>query len=108
MEKSQIEAAVVKPNTLSVPFIKAPAPRKPIPVTTADMSVIEFASVPDVAIIPSALAPRETKMNVPKPTGLWGFCLSSPKKRESKKVAPSRDTTSFHNKEILQGKPLFN
>jgi hypothetical protein len=62
-------AAVVNPKVFSFVLINAPAPRKPIPVTTDPNSGRGF-SFRIVAVIASPHDPTDTKIKVPKPMGL--------------------------------------
>ena len=48
----------------------SPTPRKPIPVTIAPNSGSGFSGSMIVAVIASAHAPTDTKINAPKPIGL--------------------------------------
>ena len=86
MAKTHILAALVNPYILSVLFIRAPAPRKPIPVTIAERRGSGFAGAISKAAIPRAQEPVETKTNVPNPTGFLETCLSIPNKKDIKKI----------------------
>src|SRR2546425_7981406 len=87
-------AAVVKPNTRSLLRISAPAPRKPIPVMTPPRRVKGLSASKSIARIARAAAPVDTKMNVPKPTGLRRICRSRPIPNASAKTSRSRKTLS--------------
>ncbi len=99
--KSHMLAAVVNPNVLSLVLINAPAPKKPIPVTTAPNSGRGFSISMMVAVIASPQAPTATKINAPKPIGLWDFCLSIPKINDSANVIINLDTIT--NVSIVSG-----
>ena len=81
--KIQIEAAVLKPNILSVVFIKAPAPRKPIPVIIALNNPLGFSKFRITDIKAKPQLPTATKINVANPIGLWLLCLSIPNKEDN-------------------------
>ena len=70
MAKAQMLAAEVRPKILSLVFIKAPAPRNPIPVTIADSKGIECSKPRATAITAKLQEPIATKVYVPKPIGL--------------------------------------
>ena len=63
-------AAVVKPKILSVVLIKAPAPKKPMPVTIAANKGSGLSMLIAIAVIANPQEPMATNINVPKPIGL--------------------------------------
>jgi len=85
---SQMLVAVVNPNILSEPFIKAPAPKKPMLVTiAASKDTVKLGPI-STEVIAKPHAPTATKTKVPNPTGLWLFWRCKPYasvKRNTKK-----------------------
>jgi len=91
-------AAVVNPNILSVVFIKAPAPRKPMPVTIAPKRGSGLSGEIIFATIDNPQAPTDTKIKVPNPIGLCDLCLSNPKAKANKKVIENLTIISIVSK----------
>src|SRR6266571_1584043 len=98
-------AAVVKPNTRSFARIKAPAPRKPMPVMTPPRRVNGLSASKSIARIARAAAPVDTKMNVPNPTGLRRICRSRPIPKARAKTSRSRKTLSAGSIVTLRSRP---
>src|SRR3989344_4172735 len=90
---SQMLDALVNPVVLSAFLINAPAPKKPIPVTTDPTNTKGLSTWMDMEMTDSAQAPMDTKVNVPKLMGLCNFCLMRPKKSEPAKTNPKRNKT---------------
>ncbi len=88
-ENAHIEAAVVNPKTFfSSLLIKAPAPRKPIPVIIPPITNKGLES-PLNCMAPSVITqdPVATSIKVPKPIGFFLNCLSRPKIPDSTKAS---------------------